>query len=279
MNMRPVAALAVIGVTSPIAAVAQTPSPLAEWQYSAGITLEQVYTPDMPAWRIRVGPGMAFQPLYDGSSRYHVLAGPSIDIRYRNLFFLSTGDGAGVNFLSGRNWHLAFAVTYDLGRREQTDYEHLYGLGNINPAPALKLFGDYVISKNFPLDIRADIRRNLGGADGWIGDVGAYLPLPGSSETFFWFAGPSVTFADSTYMNSWFGVNATQAEHSGYPQYRASAGVKSYGLGVSATWLPAKHWIVNGDTALQQLVGSAAHSPITQRATGVVVSVSVDYQF
>ena len=279
MNMRPVAALAVIGVSSPIAAFAQTPSPLAEWQYSAGIPLEQMYKPQMPTWRIRVGPGMAFQPLYDGSSRYRVLVGPSIDIRYRNLFFLSTGDGAGVNFLSGRNWHLAFAVTYDLGRREQTDYEHLVGLGNINPAPALKLFGDYVISTSFPLDIRADIRRNLGGANGWIGDIGAYLPLPGSSATFFWFAGPSVTFADSTYMNSWFGVNATQAAHSGYPQYRASAGVKSYGLGLSATWLPAKHWIVNGETALQQLVGSAAHSPITQRATGVVASVSVAYQF
>jgi outer membrane scaffolding protein for murein synthesis (MipA/OmpV family) len=279
MNLRTASAVAVFASTSPLAAVAQTPSPLAEWQYSAGITLEQVYTPEMPAWRIRFGPGMAFQPLYDGSSRYRIVAGPSIDIRYRDLFFLSTGDGAGVNFLSGRNWRLAFAVTYDLGRREQHDYEHLYGLGNINPAPVLKLFGDYVISEKFPLDIRADIRRNLGGANGWIGDIGAYLPLPGSSKTFFWFAGPSVTFADSTYMNSWFGVNGAQAALSGYPEYRASAGVKSYGLGVSATWLPAKHWIVNGDTALQQLVGSAAHSPITQRSTGVVVSVSVDYQF
>ncbi|TKC86289.1 MipA/OmpV family protein [Trinickia terrae] len=278
MNMRTVSAFAVAAV-SPLAAFAQTPSPFAEWQYSAGIPLERIYEPELPVWRIRIGPGTAFQPLYDGSSRYHVLIGPSFDIRYRNLLFLSSGDGAGVDFLSGQNWRLSFAVAYDLGRREADDREHLQGLGNINPAPALKLFGDYVISKQFPLDIRADIRRNLGGADGWIGDIGAYLPMPGSSENFFWFAGPSVTFADSAYMNSWFGVNATQAARSGYPQYRASAGVKSYGLGVSASWLPARHWIMNADTAIQQLVGSAAHSPITQRATGVVLSISVDYEF
>jgi outer membrane scaffolding protein for murein synthesis (MipA/OmpV family) len=279
MHARALSALVVLAATSPISALAQTPSPLAEWQLSAGIPLETMFTPNLPTWRVRIGPGAVFQPLYDGSSRYHVLAGPSIDVRYRNLFFLSTGDGLGVNFLHGENWRVGFAVAYDLGRRESDDYEHLYGLGNINPAPALKLLGDYVISKSFPLDIRADIRRNVGGADGWIGDIGAYMPMPGSSEKFFWFAGPTLTFADAQYMNSWFGVNGTQAARSGYPVYHASAGLKSYGFGVSASWMPAKHWIVNGDTAIQQLTGSAAHSPITQRSAGFVLSLSVDYEF
>jgi outer membrane scaffolding protein for murein synthesis (MipA/OmpV family) len=279
MNMRTASAFAILAAMSPIAALAQTPTPLAEWQFSAGVPLEKLLAPNLPTWRFRIGAGLAFQPLYDGSSRYRVLGGPNIDLRYRDLFFLSTGDGAGVNFLSGQNWRVALSVAYDLGRREADDFEHLHGLGNINPAPALKLLSDYVISKSFPLDIRADIRRNVGGAGGWIGDVGAYMPMPGSSETFYWFAGPSLTFADSHYMNSWFGVNAAQAARSGYPAYRATAGLKSYGLGVSATWMPSKHWIVNGDTAIQRLTGSAAHSPITRRATGLVFSISVDYQF
>ena len=90
--------------TLPLAAVAQTPSPLAQWQYSSGITLEQMFMPQQPTWRIRIGPSVSFQPRYDGASSYHTLVGPSIDIRYRDRFFFSTGEGLGANVLTGPNW-------------------------------------------------------------------------------------------------------------------------------------------------------------------------------
>ena len=102
---------------------------------------------------------------------------------------------------------------------------------------------------------------------------------PGSSEKFFWFAGPSVTFADSTYMNSWFGVNAAQAAASKYPQYDASAGLKSAGFGITMILFVDKHWFVTADGALKRLLGSAAHSPITQTKTDGVCDVSINYQF
>jgi outer membrane scaffolding protein for murein synthesis (MipA/OmpV family) len=261
------------------AARAQTPSPLAEWQYSAGIPLETLYEPEKSPWRIRLGPAASVQPWYEGASRYHVIAGPSIDIRYRDWFFASTGEGVGFNVLNGPNWRAGVAVSYDLGRRAADDPGHLSGLGNIHPAPEIKLVAEYVVSKEFPLVLRADIRRNLGGSDGWIGDVGAYLPLPGSSPKFFWFAGPSLTFADARYMNAWFGVNRVQAAQSGYRSYSANAGLKSVGVGVSAAWNFREHWFVSGNAAIEQLVGSAAHSPITQRATNGVFNLALNYQF
>lgn len=258
---------------------AQTPSPLAEWQYSSGILLEQMFEPKLPTWRIRIGPSASFQPRYDGSDRYHALAGPSIDIRYRDRFFLSTGEGIGMNVLTGPNWRVGVGAAYDLGRREADDLEHLHGMGNINLAPSLRLLGEYAVSKSFPLVLRADLRRSFGGDNGWIGDLGAYMPMPGSSETFAWFAGPTMTIADSRYMNSWFGVNAVQSARSGYRQYDASAGIRSVGFGVSASWTIDKHWIVSADGAFQQLVGSAAHSPITQTRASGVFDLAVNYQF
>jgi outer membrane scaffolding protein for murein synthesis (MipA/OmpV family) len=105
------------------------------------------------------------------------------------------------------------------------------------------------------------------------------MPMPGSSRTFTWFAGPTVTFADSRYMNAWFGVSAVQAANSGYAPYQASAGLKSAGLGIAATWIPAKHWYVIGNVAFQQLFGSAAHSPITQTSSSEVVALSIAYEF
>ena len=270
---------ALLAAVAPASVHAQTPSPLAQWQYSSGILLEQMFEPKLPTWRIRLGASGSFQPRYDGSDRYHALAGPTIDIRYRDRFFLSTGEGVGMNVLTGPNWRIGLAAGYDLGRRAADDLGHLSGMGNINPAPSLRLIGQYAISKSFPLVLTADVRRNFGGDNGWIGDLGAYMPMPGSSETFAWFAGPTMTIADSRYMNSWFGVNAQQAARSGYRQYDASAGIRSVGFGVSANLTLKKHWIVSADGAFQQLVGAAAHSPITQSRASGVFDVSVIYEF
>jgi outer membrane scaffolding protein for murein synthesis (MipA/OmpV family) len=272
-------AIAVFLAFTPAVGLAQTPSPLGEWQYSAGILLEKFYTPSLPVWEVRIGAGSSFEPRYDGSDRYRMLVGPNLDIRYRDLAFGSTGEGIGVNVVQGSNWRASISAVYDLGRRAHDDPSRLNGLGNINPAPELKLAAEYVVSKQFPLVFRAAVTRSFGGANGSTADLGTYLPMPGSSETFFWFAGPSVTFADSTYMNSWYGVNAAQAVASGHRQYDAGAGLKSAGLGVTFVWFVDKHWFFTADGALKRLLGSAAHSPITQTKTNGACDVSLNYQF
>ncbi|MEJ0003813.1 MAG: MipA/OmpV family protein [Pararobbsia sp.] len=258
---------------------AQTPSPLAEWQYSAGIPLEKLYRPTESDWQVRVGTGAAFQPRYPGSDQYHTLVGPSFDIRYRDLAFFSTGEGLGVNVIQGTNWRASIAAVYDLGRRGHDDPARLNGLGNINPAPEMKLAAEYVMSKEFPLVVRMTLTRSFGGSDGWIADLGGYMPMPASSEHFFWFAGPSVSFADSNYMNSWFGVNGQQAAGSQYPRFNAHAGLASAGFGITMIWFVSKHWFVTADGALKRLLGSAAQSPITESKTNGVTDVSINYQF
>lgn len=263
----------------PGTASAQTPSPLGEWQYSVGIPLQKMWQPNIPDWQVRFGAAASFQPRYEGSDRYHVMGGPSIDVRYKDLFFLSSGEGAGVNFAQGQNWRASLAAVYDLGRRAHDDAQELSGLGNINAAPGVKLSGEYVISQDFPLVLRADVRRYFGGSNGWIGDLGAYMPMPGSTKKFFWFAGPNMQIADSTYMNSWYGVNHTQSVNSGYQQYHASAGVKAVGFGLSAVWLFDKHWFATADGAFEQLVGSAGNSPVTHRKANGVADISVNYRF
>ncbi len=262
------------------AAYAQTPSPLAEWQYAAGVPLQKLFNPSQaPKWQVRVGGAVSWQPRYDGAKNYRVLAGPSVDIRYRDWFFLSTGEGLGINVVNNSHWRASVGLAYDLGRRSADDASYLSGLPNINPAPAVKIAAEYVWSKELPLVLRADVRHNIGGAGGWIGDLSAYLPLPGSSKKFFWFAGPTVTFADSRYMNSWFGINQEQAGRSGYPRYDASAGLKSAGAGVTAVWFFQKHWFMTADTAVKRLLGSASRSPVIQQKTNTVVDLSVNYQF
>jgi outer membrane scaffolding protein for murein synthesis (MipA/OmpV family) len=260
-------------------AQAQTPSPLAEWQYSSGIQLQRLFEPTIPTWQTELGLGTRFAPVFDGSSRYQVQPGPVIDIRYKDIAFASTGEGIGANLFSFRNVRGGAAITYDLGRSPHVDGAALNGLGTIHPAPEFKLFVDYTLAKSFPLTIRLDIRRQIGATNGYVGDVGAYMPMPGSSEKFSWFVGPTVTIADGRYMNAYFGISRSQAASTNYRQYNASAGFKSAGLGVTANYFVTPRIIIDVSSAFDRLLGSAAESPINQSKYEAVVSVSAIYKF
>jgi outer membrane scaffolding protein for murein synthesis (MipA/OmpV family) len=259
---------------------AQTPSPLQEWQYSGGIILARLFGPDLPRFRTVVGVAAEVQPVYEGSRAYQVQGGPVINIHYRDVAFVSTGDGIGYNFLRGDHYQVGVGMTYDFGRKVKDDYTNLHGMGDIGTAPVAKLFGSWVISKKFPLILRADARQFIGGAQGAVGDIGVYMPLPGSSRTFVMFAGPSISFATDHYLQVLYGVSPQQALASGHPTYEIPhAGTSAAGVGFSATKFITQHWLFNMDAALNQIRGSAAHSPLVERRTQRVLALSVNYQW
>jgi len=153
-------------------------------------------------------------------------------------------------------------------------------MGQISVAPAVKLYGTYVVSKAFPLVIQADVRQIvLGGADGTTGDLEFYMPLPGSSKNFVMFVGPSITWANASYLHKVFGVDQSQSFASGHPVFDVHGGTNSVGLGLSATKLFGHHWMFNANAAYSRLRGSAAESPITQSRVQRALALSLDYHW
>ena len=270
---------AMLCICVPRMAYSQTPSPLQEWQYPGGTILDKVFDPDQPDWHAVLGGAVASMPRYGGARVYQVSAGPVIDIRYRDIAFASVGEGLGWNIWHGDKSRAGVAIGYDLGRPVADDYHHLRGLGDIHPAPVVKVYGSFVISKEFPLVLRADVRRFVGGAGGALGDLEAFMPLPGSSRTFIMFAGPSVTFANRQYNQKVFGVSTIQASDSAYRVYNAHGGSQSAGLGFSATRFITPHWLINSDMAWNHLLGSASDSPITQANVQGILEVSTEYRW
>jgi outer membrane scaffolding protein for murein synthesis (MipA/OmpV family) len=260
-------------------AVGQTPSPLQEWQYPGGIILQHLFEPEIPKWQSIVGVAASAEPAYDGSHAYRVDGGPIINIRYRDLAFASVGEGVGVNLIHARHFRAGIAVGYDLGRRVSSDFANLHGLGDINPAAVPKVFAEWAISRHFPLILRTDVRRIIRGGDGYVGDVEAYMPLPGSSRRFVMFAGPTYTFADKGHMQTLFGVTTAQALRSGYPVFTAHGGSASKGLGFSATLFITDQWLVNVDAAQSRLLGSASESPITEQRTQRALDLATAYKW
>jgi outer membrane scaffolding protein for murein synthesis (MipA/OmpV family) len=257
----------------------QTPSPLQEWQYSGGVALEKLFEPNLPDWRVVAGGAAVERPLYDGASTMRNLGGPVINVRYKDFAFASVGEGLGLNLVHGEHYRGGLAICYDLGRQVSSDVDHLEGLGDIRRAAGIKAFFSYAISKSFPMVVRGDVRQILGGVDGMAADFDAYMPLPGSSRKLIMFAGPSVTYADRHYLQREFGVTTSQSIASGYPVYDAHAGADAVGLGFSGTLFLTQHWLLDADTAVNRLLGSASESPITQRRTQRVFVISLAYSW
>lgn len=268
-----------IGMTSLLSfpALAQTPSPLPEWEYSAGIGLREYFQPNPPKWQTELGIGVATQPDYDGASHYEIVPAPSFDVRYYNLAFLSVGEGLGINVFHGKTYRVGAAITYNLGRKLNNDVR-LTTQRRVSPTAEFKLFGEYVI---FPVVMRLDVRQALnGGYQGFVGDLGAYMPVAGSRKyKYFVFAGPSVTFGSGQYMSHFFGVNAEQARESGLPEFNAKGGIKSVSFGVNASWFFQGSWFVNGAGAINRLLGDAAQSPFTQEKTQLTLNFTIGYLF
>ncbi len=258
---------------------AQTPSPLAEWQYSSGIQLQHLFEPSVPTWQVELGLGSQFAPVADGLNRYQVQPGPVIDVRYKDEFFFSTGEGLGVNLLSFRHIDMGAAITYDLGRSAHADGKALEGLGTIHPAPEVKFFATYALAEAFPLTLRLDVRRQIGATTACVGYFGATRRLPGRCPNLAWFPAPPVTPGDGRYMQGYFGVSQTQSYSTNYRQYKAAPGLKSAGFGVSAAWFLTPHWVIDMSAAYERLLGSAANSPITESKNEGVVSLSGLYKF
>jgi outer membrane scaffolding protein for murein synthesis (MipA/OmpV family) len=256
-------------------ASAQTPTPFNYWQNAAGIVLAPLGGP-VPDWRVSLGLGMAVLPVYEGAHAYHATPAPSFDIRYKDIAFASSGDGLGINILRGKTYRAGIAVGYELGRDEDVS-GRLRGLGNVGAAPEVRLFAEGVV---LPFVLTADLRRALGGNEGLIGDIGAYMPVVGRKDLIV-FVGPSVTFADDRYMQSYFGISTAQAAASAahYPVYHAQAGFKNFGVGASAIYFLTPHWFLDGDLSLERLISSAGTSPIVQNRNQFAASMIVGYQF
>ncbi|MGC1456733.1 MAG: MipA/OmpV family protein [Steroidobacteraceae bacterium] len=264
----------------PHAAQAQSQSPLQEWQYDGGIILARLFEPNLPEWRVIAGAAAEVQPAYEGARAYRVAGGPVVNVYYRDVAFFSTGEGLGYNFLRGAHYQVGIGLTYDLGRDEKLDGANLNGMGDIKAAPVGKLYGTWVLSRKFPMILRVSARQYIGGAQGAVADASVYLPLPGSSRSFVMFAGPSITLGTAHYLQTLYGVTEQQSMTSGHPEYDITrAGTSHAGVGFSATKFIGKHLLINLDSAISQVRGTPARSPLIERKTERVLALSFEYRF
>lgn len=271
-----------LAVTLTASALAQTPTPLGHWQFSAGEVLAP-YGKDAPTWRVILGTGAVFEPEYEGSDNYHVGPSATINIRYKSRLFLSTGEGFGFDAIRTDDSRLGAAIAYDRGRND--DVDGIYGLGGIDPAPQMRLFADYVLrprvfSHEIPFILSFDARYTFREDDGVTASASAYFPVAGSkAERYFVFLGGSVVGGGSDALSTYFGVTPAQSASSGLPVYDVHSGFRSANVGVNAGWFLSDHILVTGTTGAKWMIGDVQDSPIIQEPWQFLANISVGYLF
>ena len=111
------------------------------------------------------------------------------------------------------------------------------------------------------LRTRVEVRDGVIGANGIVADLSAdfvWKPTARWTAT----AGPRVSFADQTFMDEYYSIDAAQSATSGLAQYKADAGLRSYGAGVSARYKWSDAWTTMGFVEYTRLAKNAADSPL-----------------
>lgn len=206
-----------------------------------------------------VGMGTGLAPDYEGAFNFRVYPIPQVrfnwdDDRYINLF----GPVIRAELIAHSPYGFGPMLRYRPERGSVKD-EQVRLLNKVNAAVETGVFGTITLGNLF---FYSAINRDIGDAhDGFLVDisVGNRVEIEPHVRMVFLAVG---TWADGKYMDTYFSVDADNAEKSGLPEYRAGAGIKDIGVVVSLKYNVDWHWGITGIWKYTRLIGDAGDSPI-----------------
>jgi outer membrane scaffolding protein for murein synthesis (MipA/OmpV family) len=214
-------------------------------------------------------------PAYEGNVfGMHVMLRPDIDYTYENRFFINNDEGLGVYFYNDKKFYTG-ASLYAREGRGNGPHNAFAGLGRIDTAGQVRVFAGYDMGF---LDVSASVARDVGGTDGTTLELKINNVLPLSPKLFL-MPEAGLTLGNKTFMQGFYGVNATQALNSGLPVYKAKSGLESVDFAASLVYVIDKKWAPFIRAEGRYLYGSADKTPIYYRRMVTGIGVGVSYLF
>lgn len=224
-------------------------------------------------WHAAIGAGLLMNPAYNGSKDYQLSLLPYIKVNYADIFFASVHEGVGFNVINNKNWTAGPIARYQFSRKEDdgtspfrvlgSDTNALRGMGDVDGTVEI---GGFVNYKFDPFDIEFEVRKGLGGHNGWISNLQLSY-----SKMLFWFGkrtilsiGPKTTLISDDYNTRYFGIDSAQAARTGLPVFDAQGGMLTYGLGGSGIMSLTKQWTMVLFVNYDRLTGDAGRSPLVR---------------
>ncbi len=234
------------------------------------------------AWHASVGMGLISQPKYPGSSETRMGAMPAFNVtkgrwQLGALPGATLSVGASYTLVQDGPWRFALGAGTGIGSpRTAGAGAQPSGLGDIKATTLGTISGSYtegaVIAST---SVITDIGGNQQGTRALL-DV-AFKANPADKWTLT--VGPGISWMDSQYAQTYYGVTAAQSASSGNSTYKASAGINAVRLGVGADYEISREWSVGAKLSAAKLQGDAANSPAVGKGTQTSYGIFANYRF
>lgn len=211
-----------------------------------------------------------------GEGRHGPQLTPSVEYHWANGWMLGTDRGVAYNFSRDPGLQYGLGLGADLGRRA-SDTGALLGMGSIDAKPEVAAF----ISKEFARDWRITSTFRHGSTNNSHGTVAEL----GLNHTIHlapaWRMGlnASAKWANTAYMQSYYGVSSSQSLTSGHAQYTPSSGVNDISAGVNLNHQVTPQISLTTGISASSLRGEARASPVVTKPDSLVGQFSVAYSF
>lgn len=233
---------------------------------------------------ITLGGGVEVTPRYSGSDENRVTTALVFDYALHNGFFVSTTRGIGYGNDIG-NLDYSAALSYRAGRKDHDvdsgsmsdGSDDLRGMGDVKGSAIGALGVGYKVTDWLHLQLLAEIpftQRDNGTAL----HFGIISPLYSSSKNTVTMA-LTGSWGTSDYMQTYYGVSASQSAASGFAQYNAGSGIYNWSMNMDWTHKFNPDWSVVATAGFTQLTGDARSSAIVQRKASPTGGVKVIYRF
>jgi MipA family protein len=217
--------------------------------------------------------GAGYAPTYEGSDRSEASGLIDFNVSFADGRFFAGTRGIGYAPVLTEAMSLKVALGYGGGRDVKDDSVSLRGLGDIADEALGIVSAEYRVGQiSFGADLMAGddygVTADLKLATGF--EISDRITLGGEV---------GVTYADVTHAQRYFGVTAAQSAASGKAVYAAGSGLKSAGVGLSASFAMTEATSVEFGAHYDELMGDAADSPITRDKAQASAFLGVSTRF
>jgi outer membrane protein len=210
--------------------------------------------------RIRVGLGAQLVPAYPGADGHSLrpLVDVSLSRGSKPFRFEAPDESFGPSLIREGGLEIGPALNFEGSRTAKDVGADLDKVPFTFEAGA---FVQYAFGPKFR--IRTELRKGLGGHDGWTGQAGADFVARDGDDWLF-SVGPRVTVSDGRYHRAYFGVNAPEAIRTGLPAYRPGGGIQAVGATAGFLKQLTRRFGLYSYAKYDRLVGDAADSPVVR---------------
>jgi outer membrane scaffolding protein for murein synthesis (MipA/OmpV family) len=210
--------------------------------------------------RIRVGLGAQFVPAYPGADGHSLR--PLIDVSLsrgsKPFDFEAPDESFGPSLLKHGGLEFGPALNFE-GSRTAKDVGA--ALDKVPFTVEAGAFVQYAFSPKFR--VRTELRKGLGGHEGWTGQAGADFVARDGDDWLF-SVGPRVTVSDGRYHRAYFGVTAAESARTGLAAYRPGGGIQAVGATAGFLKQLTRRFGLYSYAKYDRLVADSARSPVVR---------------